>query len=159
MNHVLKILIVLMLFSGLRTLAQTPGAQFTGEQKKIEQVVLRFGEAWATNDLTTLDGLLSNDYIHTDFLGRVQNRAQWLDYMKDRKAKNIVNRMTFEDVQIRIYGDMAVVTGRNVIKGGLSGPADEESTEIRFTQVLLKKRGGWQRTGFQATAVLPPLVH
>ena len=160
MNHTLKLVIVLVLFPCVQTLSQTPigkspKGQSTREQKRIEQIVLRFGEAWATNDLATLDGLLSVDYIHTDFLGRVQNRAQWLDYMKDRKAKNIVNRMVFEDLQIRIYGDTAVVTGKNIIRGALTVPPNDSSTEIRFTQVLLKKRGGWLRTSFQAT-VIPP---
>src|SRR3982750_4622735 len=106
MNRTLKILVVLILFSCIEVSSQTSGdktagTRFTHEQKKIEQVVLRFGEAWAINDIATLESLLSEDYIHTDFLGRVQNRAQWLDYMKDRKAKNIVNRMSFEDLQIR----------------------------------------------------------
>jgi ketosteroid isomerase-like protein len=128
------------------------------ETKRIEQAVLRFGDAWAVNDIRTLDGLLSADYIHTDFFGRVQNRAQWLDYMKDRKAKDIRNRIVFEDVKIRIYGDTAVVTGRNIIKGALMIPANETSTEIRFTQVLHKTHGDWIRTSFQATAIQPTVV-
>lgn len=164
----LKIFLFLFLFPCVATLSQTAmtkpiekmreASRNARETKRIEQAVLRFGDAWAVNDIRTLDGLLSADYIHTDFFGRVQNRAQWLDYMKDRKAKNIVNRLSFEDITIRIYGDTAVVTGRNIIKGGLTGPADEASTEIRFTQVLLKKRGSWLRAGFQATAVQPTVV-
>ena len=152
MKHTLKILIVLVIFSSLEVLSQTP-APMTGEKKRIEHVVVRFGDAWALNDIPTLEGLLSDDYVHTDLFGRVQNRAQWLDYMKDRKAKNITNRISFDDVQIRIYDNTAVVTGRNIIKGPLIG--GEASTEIRFTQVLRRKRGDWIRTGFQATAVAP----
>jgi ketosteroid isomerase-like protein len=164
----LKIFLLLFLFPCVATLSQTTmtkplekmreAPQNARETKSIEQVVVRFGDAWAVNDIATLDGLLSADYIHTDFFGRVQDRAQWLDYMKDRKAKNIVNRLSFEDLTIRIYGDTAVVTGRNIIKGALTVPANEASNEIRFTQVLHKTHGDWLRTCFQATAVQPMVV-
>ena len=149
-----EVFLLLVLFSGLQVFSQTSGsADTTRETKKIEKVVLKFGDAWAINDIPTLDALLSGDYIHTDFFGRVQNRAQWLDYVKDRKAKGITNRIVFEDLAIRIYGGTAVVTGRNIIKGALTVPANEASTEIRFTQVLRKTHGDWIRTGFQATAI------
>jgi ketosteroid isomerase-like protein len=165
----LRIFLLLMLFPCVAPLSQTAmtkpmeitreASRNARETKRIEQVVVRFGDAWAVNDIATLDSLLSADYIHTDFFGRVQNRGQWLDYMKDRKAKDITNRIAFEDVQIRIYGDTAVVTGRNIIKGALTVPANEASTEIRFTQVLHKTHGEWMRIGFQATDVNPAVVH
>jgi ketosteroid isomerase-like protein len=151
---IFEVFLLLTLFSGLQILSQTSvTAQTNRETKKIEKVMLRFGDAWAVNDIPTLDALLSKDYIHTDFFGRVQNRAQWLGYVKDRRAKGITNRIAFDDVQIRVYGDTAVITGRNIIKGALTVPANESSTEIRFTQVLQKTHGDWMRTGFQATAV------
>jgi len=156
------VFLLLVLFAGLEAFSQSGGGkdtpQITRETKRIEKAVLKFGDAWAVNDIATLDALLSNDYIHTDFFGRVQNRAQWLDYMKDRKTKGITNRIVFEDLETRIYGDTAVVTGRNIIKGALTVPANDSSTEIRFTQVLRKMHGDWIRTGFQATAVAPAAV-
>lgn len=165
---IFKIFLLLCLFPCVATLSQTAmtkpmertreASRNARETKRIEHVVLRFGDAWAVNDIATLDGLLSDYYIHTDFFGRVQDRAQWLDYMKDRKAKDITNRIVFEDIQIRIYGDTAVVTGRNIIKGALTVPANEASTEIRFTQVLHKTHGEWMRIGFHATAVNPTVV-
>jgi ketosteroid isomerase-like protein len=120
---------------------------------EIQQVIRKFGEAWAQNDMTTLERLLSEDYIHTDYLGKVQNKVEWLEYVRDRKAKGGMNKIEFADVKVRLYGDVAVVTGRNIIKGALTEQGKEAGTLIRFTQVLLRKPEGWLRTTFQATPI------
>ncbi|GEM_PF-1028450 len=122
-------------------------------EAEIQQMIRRFGEAWAQNDLATLESLLADDYLHTDYLGNIQNRAEWLEYVKERKAKGIVNKIEFADVKVRIYGDVAVVTGQNIIKGLSVGQNKESATKIRFTQVLLRKQGTWLRTAFQATPI------
>lgn len=120
---------------------------------QLRSVISKFGEAWAINDMATLESLLSDDYVHTDYLGRVQNRAEWLDYVRERKAKGIVNKIEFADIKVRLYGDVAVVTGLNVIKGSLTEQANDAGAQIRFTQVLVKRRNKWLRTSFQATPV------
>lgn len=120
---------------------------------EIHRLIRKLGEAWAQNDLATLESLLSDDYIHTDYLGRVQNRVEWLDYVRDRKAKVIVNKIEFEDVKVHVYGDVTVVTGRNIIRGALTEQGKEAGTQIRFTQVLLRKPKGWLRAAFQATPI------
>ena len=122
-------------------------------EKQILLVIREFGEAWARNDVATLESLLSDEYIHTDYLGKVQNKVEWLEYVRDRKVKGIVNKIDFADVKVHLYGDVAVVTGRNMIKGALTEEGKGTATQIRFTQVMLRKPNGWLRAAFQATPI------
>jgi uncharacterized protein (TIGR02246 family) len=122
-------------------------------EEQIHNVIRKFGDAWAMNDIETLESLLTDDYVHTDYLGRVQERAEWMAYLRDRKARGIVNKIEFSDIKVRRYGDLAVVTGHSLIKGSLTEATKDVGLQIRFTQVLLKRRNRWLRSSFQATLV------
>jgi ketosteroid isomerase-like protein len=115
----------------------------TQTEQEIIRTVHDAGQAWARHDLATLEHLLADDYTHTDVVGQFQNRAEWLAYVR---SDVIAHQLEFEDVTVRIHGDLAVVTGRNIWRPGtrfLTLP-------LRFTLVLTKEKGYWQRSVFQA---------
>ena len=61
-------------------------------------------------------------------------------------------------MRTRIAGDVAVVTGRNVIQGEGDVLRDGiENRAIRFTQVWVKREGRWLREAFQAMTVFGEL--
>jgi ketosteroid isomerase-like protein len=115
----------------------------TQTEQEFIRAVHDAGQAWATHDLTTLERLLAEDYTHTDVLGQFQNRAEWLAYVR---SDVFAHQLEFEDVTVRIYGDVAVVTGRNIWRPGTRFLA----LPLRFTVVLTRKNGYWQRWVFQA---------
>jgi ketosteroid isomerase-like protein len=57
---------------------------------------------------------------------------------------------TFADMKVRIYGDVAIVTGvqtlQGTAKGYVSGPR-------RITDVFVRRDGRWQMVGGQTTVV------
>ena len=55
------------------------------------------------------------------------------------------------DIQVRVYGDTAVLTGRTTQKGQFNGK--DISGQTRFTRVYLQQRGKWQAVAFQATRI------
>jgi ketosteroid isomerase-like protein len=50
--------------------------------------------------------------------------------------------MVSDDMKVRIYGDAAVVTGRNTTKETLNGK--DTSGQERWTDTWIKKAGRWQ---------------
>lgn len=115
-------------------------------QDSLENSVERFGRAWAARDLESLRAMLSPEYVHTDFEGRVFDRDAWLEYATHQAHGSAVS---FRDVEYREYGALAIVLGANDIGGGSMG-----ASTIRFTQVWQATgSGGWQRLAFQATLV------
>ena len=93
--------------------------------------VARFGEAWAQGDLATLESLLSKTYTHTDVFGMFHDRAAWLRYVGGRTGR--ATQIGFRDVETRVLGDVAVVTGVNDVTGpGARSAGDHRSTVAAF---------------------------
>lgn len=130
--------------------ADQPGRPDVNAETKQEviQTVHDIGNAWAHRDLPTLERLVADDYTHTDILGLVQNRGEWLADVRSRAAsEQVAHDLAFEDLKVQIHGNVAVVTGRNIWR---LGPARFIALPLRFTQVLTKNKGYWQRSVFQA---------
>lgn len=143
----------LLLLLCLQIIYSSAQTHFNPQQKEVYNTIVAIGKAWANNDLSTLEQLISADYVHTDIYGNALQRRQWLDYVKEKKKAGIINSvMDFEDVTINIYGNTALVTGGNIINGQFGlGDNNHQAQKIRFTQVLMKDRGVWKRKLFQAT--------
>ena len=120
---------------------------------ELEAAARRFGEAWANGDTETLDALLSPSYTHTDVFDDFLKRAAWLDYARGRAGR--ASLISFRDVETRIFGDVAVVTGVNEVQGGALSPDDRKDLVLRFTQVWVWRDGCWLREAFQATPIIP----
>ena len=116
----------------------------------LDTAVHRFGEAWASGDMATLESLLSPTYTHTDVFAELHDRTGWLGYARRRAGRT--TRVDFRDVRRRVVGDVAIVTGINDIRGpGALSASDQKDSTIRFTQVWVWDRGRWLREAFQAT--------
>jgi len=108
-----------------------------------------WGLAYERKDLATLDRVMADEYILTDPLGNVRNKAETLAAIE----RNEVNFESTEsdDVNVRINGDTAVVTGRSTFRGRYKGWS--MSGQYQYTDVLVKRRGAWQAVGSHITAL------
>ena len=91
---------------------------------EIEETFVRFGEAWTDGDVTTLETLLSPTYTATDINGEFTHRAAWLATVHKRPNAST----TMDDIAIRTFGDVAIVTARQIImhddgRTGDAGPS------------------------------------
>jgi ketosteroid isomerase-like protein len=118
--------------------------------QKLNDAVARFGEAWARGDVAALEAMLSPTYTHTDAFGHLQDRSAWLEYARKRAGR--ATQIAFRDVQTRVFGDVAIVTGINDLQGpGVREAKDRARLTIRFTQLWLFREDRWFREAFQAT--------
>lgn len=113
-------------------------------ERELEKRIRQFAQVWAKSDVVALGRLLASDYLHIDIEGKVQNRDEWLAYAPSPRP---VTRVEFEDAKIRLYGDVAVITGQNAIsvsgKNAITGEQIEGESvgTIRFTQVTGNRPG------------------
>jgi ketosteroid isomerase-like protein len=56
-----------------------------------------------------------------------------------------------DDLNIRVFGDFAVVTGRSVLSGSYQG--QRANVVQRFTDVFARRDGRWQAVASQGTQV------
>jgi len=122
----------------------------------LEEAVRRFGEAWASGDVAVLDSLLSPTYTHADAYGKSLDRAAWLAYAGQRTGRT--TQIAFDELRIRVVGDIGIVTGINTLQGGgIRNAADRKDSALRFTQVWIFQNGRWLREAFQATPIVTEL--
>jgi ketosteroid isomerase-like protein len=103
-------------------------------------------------DVATLEGLTSDDYILINANGQLSNKAETMNAIKTGVIKLSSNEVS--DMNVRVYGDTAVVTGKSTAKGTIGGR--ELTGPVMFTRVYVKKDGKWKSVAFQQTPVVAP---
>jgi ketosteroid isomerase-like protein len=100
----------------------------------------RIGRAIATGDPSVLEALLAPDFVGTTPTGTVLGKPAVLDSLFS-PAYDIE---TFEnaDIEVRFFGDVAVVLGRGVVRGKYNG--HDASGQFRYTRVWTRLHGQWQ---------------
>ena len=115
--------------------------------------------AFYSGDVDTVKRMTRDDYLQTDVLGNVQDKSHWLaEYYLPlahliRTGGLKLEIVKSNDVRIRLYKNVAVITGRTTLKSSaVSG--DAKPRDMRFTQVWVKFDGKWQR-GVYHNAFVP----
>jgi len=98
-----------------------------------DQAQLKSDDAW-------FERMLAEDYIFVLPDSTVVKKAA---FVNDLKSGDLVwETISGKDMQVRIYGDTAVVTGQFFGKGRFKGKALDERQF--FTSVWIKRQGHWQ---------------
>lgn len=119
------------------------------------QAVMQMERDWArammSGDNATMDRIMASDWVLTDPSGRRTTRAE---AMADLRSGALKFESTVPmDMEVRVFGDTAVVTGRTRDKGTYKG--QDISGDYRFTDVFVKRDGRWQAVSTQVTKVAP----
>jgi len=119
------------------------------EVRKVEQ---RRVEALTSRDYATLEKLLGDDLTYTHSNGRFENKTQFLNSLRSGDLE--YRLMQHADVQVRPYGDTAVMTGRSRLN--VISKAHHLEVPIRFTLVYVKRAGDWQLVAWQSAPLQNP---
>jgi ketosteroid isomerase-like protein len=141
MKHTLVVALLGLLASS-RAWAQTTRA---AEQDiiKLEQTVT---DDQFKKDRAALERLLADDYLYTHSNGSVLNKAQEIAESMSSDVQWTDSK--FADLKVRIFGDVAVLTGRQTIRGAAKGYVPGPR---RITDIFVKRNGRWQHVGGQST--------
>src|SRR5256884_2057160 len=116
------------------------GSHRTSVEEAIRKLDNERIQAQIHADATALDRIYAADFIGVGPSGRVRTKPQViLDFTSgDLKFQSI----TTDDVQVRVYGNTAVETGRSIMNGQDKGQTVPRDT--RFTRVWVKQQGRWR---------------
>jgi ketosteroid isomerase-like protein len=106
-----------------------------------------WGNAWVKSDGKFLDQLYATEYLATSSDGMVYNKAEGIK--DDTSPEYTEKSFKLSNLRVRIYGEIAVVTGLNSVKFKKGGKAEE--IDARFTDVFVKRDGRWQCVATQGT--------
>ena len=121
----------------------------TSAEDEVRRLELEWGVAFERGDMATLDRLMADEYILTDPLGTVRSKADSLAAINTREVSFESTRS--DDVNVRISGDTAVVTGRSTFRGRYKGWS--MAGRYQYTDVLVKRHGSWRAVSSHITAL------
>jgi ketosteroid isomerase-like protein len=91
-------------------------------------------------DRAALDRIYADDFIGLGPSGTVRTKPQVLSDFTSGTLK--FQSITTDDVQVRVYGNTAVETGRSTMKG--QDQNKPVPVDNRFTRVWVKQHGRWR---------------
>lgn len=123
--------------------------------KLSEKEALQMAERWATalsqSQVEELANLLSDRYQHIHGTGLVESKESVIEALRSGARK--YDPIQLEDLQARLFGDCAVVSGKFALKVLTKGKTIEGL--IRFSLTMVRTGSRLEIVSFQAT-LLPP---
>jgi uncharacterized protein (TIGR02246 family) len=124
-------------------LAQRQSAK-RDQRRNVEQAIRRLDkeriQAQVHADAEALDRIYADDFIGVGPSGTVRTKPQVIADFTSHDLK--FQSITTEEVQVRVYGNTAVETGRSTMTGQDKGK--DVPRDTRFTRVWVKQQGRWR---------------
>lgn len=118
--------------------------------KELERAFAKaLSHASAENAAKAVDKYEADDIVTTDAAGRVTDKSQDKAMFGSNDVK--YESLTMSDMNVRVYGDVAVVTGTST--GKLTFKGHPYSGTYRATDVWVKRNSNWQLVAQQDTKI------
>lgn len=144
--------LVLVLAVSCQAFAQAKPAA-PAKSASVEQELIKLENDWnnaeVKRDVAALSRILADDWTVADPEGTIVNKAQ--DLAEIKSGESVTTSAVADEMKVRVYGDAAVVVGRNTVKEQYKGK--DFSGQYRFTDTWVKKDGRWQCVATAATKI------
>ena len=148
--------VLLILTASALVPAQMSGRR-TPRNLKVERELKKVEEDWARaylrRDAAILERILADEFISVGSNGQSHNKPQDIEELKADSAT--YEYSTPYDLEIRVYGNGAVVIGRTKEKGHYDS-GRQFVNEYRWTDIFVKRQGRWQCIAAQVASIPQP---
>lgn len=140
-------------------------------EAELRATMAELHKATLEGDTEKTTSLMADEYVQTDISGHFQEKTEWLNtYAKPLAELMKAGKFHWEsyeekDVQIRIYGDAAVVMALQLKGTGtrwgaqhtwVADPDAHVGATLRFTRVFIRRNGKWLLAALHNAVPLPP---
>jgi ketosteroid isomerase-like protein len=122
-----------------------------GTKDEILELEKERNRAIISGDAVALERMTSDDYTFITLRGELRTKAEIVQGFKSGSFH--YDSREISDLNVRVYGNTAIVTGRSIQKGKENGK--DYSGDYRFTRVYVKQDGRWQTVALQTTLIQP----
>lgn len=149
MKHIMLAFGFLLLSSG-PGLAQPLKAEERRSAGEVLAAVAKWADAVRDRDQAALEKLFADEMIVTTGDGKTRGKAEELEVLKpDPNPKLRTISVVNENVRVKVYGDVAVVTSLTRMRLEMNGIGSEAA--MRYTAVFVKRDGRWQIAALHTT--------
>ena len=133
--------------------SEAPAAMASEAQLKaqLQAQAERWDQAIVARRREDIAANMAADFRQIDGEGTVEDRASFLEGLLDPKLQ--IDPYTVEDFDIRLYGDVALLSGRTRMSGRYDGKPFK--THYRYLDIYVRRQGAWQIVSVQISK-LPP---
>jgi len=121
-----------------------------------ERVLVDLEHAWARAvqeaDAAAIGTIIADDYVGTTASGQIQSKAEYLAEFVSGDRR--VFKLTTDDLVVRVYGRVAVLTHGGHAQGEYRGRP--VAGEFRWTHVFVERDGRWQAVANHVTKIPAP---
>lgn len=108
-------------------------------EAEVKRFITDFAAAMSRNDVVVLDTMWADDFTFVSHDGEILTKAQLIGLLKSGTEK--FESVAFENINVRTYGDTAVVRANGTQKATLEGKDHSGITVVSI--VLVKSKDGW----------------
>ena len=108
-------------------------------------------EAYRTRDRAVLDRILAEDFVAVRGNGMSQSKAALIDAATSPIRD--IRSVSWDNVQIHVRGDTAIVTGRSYLEGTSEGR--DISNANQYADVYVRRGGEWKIIAARITRTSP----
>lgn len=126
-----------------------------GTQALVEQLTRqadRWDQAIVAKDRAAIEANMADDFRQIDGAGRIETRASFLDDLMDPALT--IDPYTVEDFEVRLYGDVALLSGRTRMTGRYQGKPFR--THYRYIDVYVRQGDRWRVVSVQISRIPAP---
>ncbi len=123
----------------------------------LNEQLARLGSEWATaesrGDTVFLGEVLADDFIGVGPYGFMLTKEEWIERHASGKLK--YDSFALDETRVRLYGDTAVMIGRETAEGRYEGGDIRRSVHEKFRATMLFVRDGsrWLLAGIHMSLI------
>ena len=102
-------------------------------------------------DRAAIEANMADDFRQIDGDGDVEDKASFLEGILSPRL--VIHPYAVEDFDVRLYGDVALLSGRTRMTGAYDGKP--WSSHYRYVDVYVRRNGRWQVANVQISRIRP----
>ncbi|WP_374434773.1 nuclear transport factor 2 family protein [Inhella sp.] len=136
---------------GLTLLAPAGAAGPTDEATRalLKAQADRWDQAIVAKDRAAIEANMAADFRQIDGAGNLEDKASFVAGLLDPQLQ--IDPYRVEDFEIRLYGEVALLSGRTRMRGRYAGKAFE--SHYRYIDVYVRRNGIWQIVSVQISKI------
>lgn len=116
---------------------------------KLTQLSNAWDKAIVAKDRAAVAGNMSPEFRIIDGQGEIGNKQEFVDDILDPKL--VIDPYTVEEFEVRLHGDVALLSGRTRMTGKHDGKPFESN--YRYIDIYARRDGQWRIVSVQITRI------
>ena len=148
----LRFLAPVLFFIVLQACASSPGAA-SGDRMGTAALLKTQADLWdqaiIRKDRAAIESNMAEDFRQIDGAGNVETRASFVDGLMTPDL--VLDPYTVEEFEVRLYGDVALLSGRTKMTGRYKNQAF--TSHYRYIDIYVRRDGEWKIVSVQISKI------